>query len=1503
MYKKSETLGHCIETPLQKRCQVVFWITTLSPTSAPRMLEEKYHLPRISAVQDDVAAFAQVQAFAEKVMGTLQLHRCFIPSCGKLPGGRTGCRFAMPRAAGTPLNAVTRPVRFRLQQKEGGVAVEVVGWGDGFRATSGQRAGPGSAGTAGVVVDASGPLDVHVTLWEVARPNKRDGRVVETNPLLSYAFACNTNVQHLGAKSALVALVNYVVGYCAKNPIKLGRVLGLVRQVMKEVEAHPVPLVAGPRAEDAGNVDLEAAAVADATRVETARLLKRLVGAIDRKVEISSQMAAMSLLGYPSWHASHKFVVVNPWQYVTSLPMLFQQAAAGYADLSSLSDMLEEGWTSGKSTDLADEEAASNCRARGLRSLAASVVEEGWGESEERPSDLGAVTEAGEWLPGLGDESPVGDERVDPIFVASEGAVPLDEEDADNGYTIRTALAEGAEDSTATGVFVVHRFGRKHLIGVPAAYNYAYRGPALRDLCALEYAMLFEIVKTEGDEPEDPSTCEAGRPRNARFPFHRRHKLAGTDYKQKLVSQLRCPIMAGKRLPKFPGEVGADKARRVWAAYVATLLIPWNAEEPPVCTWEAVRRWEVAGGSSPVSECPYVHRARCALVQRLKMEKDVDRAAKVVADVARQRWRKVWGVAHPLDLAFSKKEEEEAARRTREEGREARFAQALDEIALAVEKEIQTAASMDPREGDVQRTLRTMFPLSESLQPAPGPSRDLLWSAPLGFGQGDSDAGDEEAAAVRGHLSGVYNAWRAEVDRTDVVQPTAGVVCVLRDVGSLLRAMPTFRVLDEYQEAVVKSVVEYVALEAVSDDTAKPPAPLLFVHAGPGTGKSATAAEIHDRLSAVFGRHVMMCIAPTGVAAANLQQGSTCHHAVALTVYSGDSSEGAVDFVAENKDVLHRMRQRFKGCKVVVIDEASMVRCEMLRDIDRRLRQITERREVVFGGLAVVLMGDFVQLPPIGGGDLFVDPKAGGGSGSDVRRLSALEGHALFKHFTVVELRGQHRAQDPEHLASVNAFRSWTKESMLTRQAFIDRLRYLSEVDVTSDSSWSEAVIVSTDRKTVHYVNETRARQFAYRTGNVFVTWRLPPQTQYAGRVPEATLETIYAMVKDMRAIFVKDAPATITFNVRPERGLSNGTRCRLHSLVLAEEEPEESRLSLQLARPGQCLVLRHPPFAVIVALPRTAVVAPAFGDDHGVVVGAGWTDGDEILVPLLPTMKKVSVARYLHTKTCPTLGVMAHPYDLLFATTYHGVQCRTVPKIVLCVDHPASPALTYNAFYVGISRVARTFDIRLLEFAPQPSPVAAARRLRSLVPRVLLVQYMMKLPTYNKALTYLERTFAAVGISYSKRGPDRVMEQVPSRGGSSGTGGRGSERSFGARGGGVDGPGRAGRGRGHHLPLLPCRKRCGATFNNKSHRVAHETTCGGGDGTSAAQSDEAEPQHACRYGCGRAWRRAQDCKNHERHCHQEAAATVVGTPSVQKQVCFLDVFRYVWILMVLFGS
>ena len=50
---------------------------------------------------------------------------------------------------------------------------------------------------------------------------------------------------------------------------------------------------------------------------------------------------------------------------------------------------------------------------------------------------------------------------------------------------------------------------------------------------------------------------------------------------------------------------------------------------------------------------------------------------------------------------------------------------------------------------------------------------------------------------------------------------------------------------------------------------------------------------------------------------------------------------------------------------MLVIDEISYISPEALGQIDNRLRQLMGKPESPFGGLAVLLMGDFYQLPPV----------------------------------------------------------------------------------------------------------------------------------------------------------------------------------------------------------------------------------------------------------------------------------------------------------------------------------------------------------------------------------------------------------------------------------------------------------------------------------------------------------------------------------------------------------
>lgn len=61
----------------------------------------------------------------------------------------------------------------------------------------------------------------------------------------------------------------------------------------------------------------------------------------------------------------------------------------------------------------------------------------------------------------------------------------------------------------------------------------------------------------------------------------------------------------------------------------------------------------------------------------------------------------------------------------------------------------------------------------------------------------------------------------------------------------------------------------------------------------------------------------------------------------------------------------HRVRRRMKKAKVLIIDEISMLHAHQLDNIDKICRHLKNETFLPFGGLQVVLCGDFFQLPPV----------------------------------------------------------------------------------------------------------------------------------------------------------------------------------------------------------------------------------------------------------------------------------------------------------------------------------------------------------------------------------------------------------------------------------------------------------------------------------------------------------------------------------------------------------
>ena len=239
-----------------------------------------------------------------------------------------------------------------------------------------------------------------------------------------------------------------------------------------------------------------------------------------------------------------------------------------------------------------------------------------------------------------------------------------------------------------------------HVAAIPPAYNYACRGLSLRHLSVLEYAMLLVMEKGESKE----------NLRNARFPLHPRHIMA-KEWRQQLLSQLRVPILTGKKLPRWPGQEGNPHAQARWAQYVQTLLVPWDIENPPSLSWEDlgknIQAWSQPGAS-------YLERSRLNLVDRLRRFGQFDKKIAYLATLARQRNRKLWGVAHPLDINFDARGEMAALRAMRDVDHHAEFIRRMEGIKQAIEKEIDRGVTfVDAAPSTyVEQALSSLFPIS-----------------------------------------------------------------------------------------------------------------------------------------------------------------------------------------------------------------------------------------------------------------------------------------------------------------------------------------------------------------------------------------------------------------------------------------------------------------------------------------------------------------------------------------------------------------------------------------------------------------------------------------------------------------------------------------------------------------------------------------------------------------------------------------------------------------------
>jgi ATP-dependent DNA helicase PIF1 len=189
----------------------------------------------------------------------------------------------------------------------------------------------------------------------------------------------------------------------------------------------------------------------------------------------------------------------------------------------------------------------------------------------------------------------------------------------------------------------------------------------------------------------------------------------------------------------------------------------------------------------------------------------------------------------------------------------------------------------------------------------------------------------------------------------------------------------------------------------------------VFLTGEPGSGKSYAAARY---VSYLRRENVPVSItASTGIAAAQL--GGTTVHAWSGIGTRQHLSRADLDYIARNR----RVTDRIKKARALIIDEVSMLSGQTLSAVNQ-VCQFVRKCAGPFGGLQVVLVGDFFQLPPVIRRDESTGPETDSQDEEDNSPFAYASRTWRELDLSICYLTEQHRQTDTEFSGLLSAIRA-----------------------------------------------------------------------------------------------------------------------------------------------------------------------------------------------------------------------------------------------------------------------------------------------------------------------------------------------------------------------------------------------------------------------------------------------------------------------------------------------
>lgn len=233
----------------------------------------------------------------------------------------------------------------------------------------------------------------------------------------------------------------------------------------------------------------------------------------------------------------------------------------------------------------------------------------------------------------------------------------------------------------------------------------------------------------------------------------------------------------------------------------------------------------------------------------------------------------------------------------------------------------------------------------------------------------------------------------------------------------------------------------------------------LFLTGKAGTGKSTFLKYICEHTKK---KHLVL--APTGIAAINVG-GSTLHSFFKLPFHPLLPNDPNLSPAKIHKFFKYTKEQRkiLKEVELIIIDEISMVRADIIDVIDKILRTYSSNQRAVFGGKQIMFVGDVFQLEPV--------------VKSDAREILQrayptpyfFSAHAFREmNLVSIELQKVYRQTDPVFVRVLNNIRT---ANATAADLQLLNTRYNLSIDESKEDMY---ITLATRRDSVDFINENK---------------------------------------------------------------------------------------------------------------------------------------------------------------------------------------------------------------------------------------------------------------------------------------------------------------------------------------------------------------------------------------------------------------------------------------------